>query len=164
MSMPLYIVTGISGSGKSVTSKAVRRLMTAYNVFDMDAIVNSRDEFQLACNNWLRIANSIAESGRSTILFGDVPDPYNIFMCDHFKSFEEIYYLHLYCNDLVRTQRLLARGGWTLEGIYHTNQKAGMCLQQAIESTPPIPVIDTSTIPVSQVAELIQNWVLYKWN
>ncbi|MDF2961880.1 MAG: hypothetical protein K0S39_3615 [Paenibacillus sp.] len=138
--------------------------MSAYDVFDMDAIVSSAAEFQTACNNWLRIADSIAKCGRSTILFGDVPEPYNVFMCDHFKNFKEVHYLHLYCNDLVRTKRLLARGGWTLEGIYYTNQKAGMYLQQAIGSNPPIPVIDTSIIPVSQAADLIKNWVLYKLN
>ncbi|MGE6613004.1 hypothetical protein ACQKFG_21145 [Peribacillus sp. NPDC076916] len=62
MTFPLFIVTGISGSGKSATSLELQKLMVDFNVFDIDLIVNN-DDHLTACDNWLKVAYYSAYSG-----------------------------------------------------------------------------------------------------
>lgn len=163
MTYPLFIVTGLSGSGKSTTARVVGKNMVDFNVFDMDIIVNNQD-FQTASHNWLRIAYFTALCGRGTILFGAVPSPYNIEICRYFCYFNPIYYLILHCSDEIRFQRLTARGGWTLEGIIHTNIAASEMIVKAQTTFPPTPIIDTTDTPIMQVAADIKKWVLNYWN
>ncbi|MET1178383.1 hypothetical protein ABG775_10545 [Peribacillus simplex] len=89
MTFPLFIVTGISGSGKSATSLELQKLMVDFNVFDIDLIVNN-DDYLTACDNWLKVAYYSAYSGRNSVLFGKVPDPYNVEICDHFPFFNPV--------------------------------------------------------------------------
>ncbi|WDM23552.1 hypothetical protein [Paenibacillus polymyxa] len=160
MEMPLFIVSGCSGSGKSIMAEEVGKIMRDYAVFDMDIIVN-RNDYQTACNNWLRIALFLSISGHSTILFGHIPDPYNIHICNYIHFFDHIYYLHLHCDNADRTERLLARGGvWTLELIQHENRLADLLINRAQNSNPAIPVINTSKLTVSETAREIKRWVL----
>ncbi|MCY9007301.1 hypothetical protein [Peribacillus frigoritolerans] len=159
MTFPLFIVTGLSGSGKSTTTLELQKVMTDFNVYDMDLIVNNED-YQTACENWLRIAYSNALSGRATILFGNVPSPYNVEICSHFPLFNPIHYLHLYCNEEVRTQRLTVRGGWKAEDIRIVNEVSEKLVNEARTAVPSIPIIDTSHIPVSKVVDQLKKWVM----
>ncbi|WP_285767026.1 AAA family ATPase [Peribacillus sp. SI8-4] len=158
---PLFIVTGISGSGKSATSLELQKIMVDANVniFDMDLIVND-ENYQQACDNWLKVAYYSAYSGRNTVLFGHVPDPYDVEICDHFPFFGPVHYLHLFCNDKARTERLAARGKWTENSIDYMNDLSEKLVKEAQTSFPPIPTIDTSTMAPSQVAKLIKKWIL----
>ncbi|WP_430507713.1 hypothetical protein [Rossellomorea marisflavi] len=54
-STPLFIVTGLSGAGKTKASKVLRRLAQNFYVFDMDILVEHKD-FQKAACQWLTIA------------------------------------------------------------------------------------------------------------
>jgi broad-specificity NMP kinase len=161
MTYPLFIVTGISGSGKSATSLELQKIMVDFNVFDMDLIVNN-DDYQTACDNWLKVAYYSAYSGRNSVLFGNVPDPYNIEICDHFPLFNPVHYLHLYCNGEARSQRLSARGKWTADSINYMNELSEKLVQEAKTSVPPIPTLDTSTTSPPQVAKLIKQWIMEK--
>jgi broad-specificity NMP kinase len=158
MKFPLFIVTGVSGSGKSTTAGELRKVMVGFDLFDMDVIVNNND-YQTACCNWLKIAYFNALSGHNTILFGNVPQPYNIHICDHSHLFDPIHYLHLHCNDAVRTQRLNARKVWDAVGIQHALKLSKEMVDKAQAAVPPTPIIDTSNTPVLQVAEQIKKWV-----
>lgn len=158
--IPLFVVTGISGAGKSTTSKELGKIMKDFSVFDMDLIVNNKD-YLTASDNWLRIAYSNARCGRGTILFGHVPHPYNLEACKHFYLFNPIYYLHLYCNDEVRIQRLRARS-WTEKMIQDHIKIEKEALKKAQTNNPKIPIVDTSKTPVTEVAENIKKWVLSK--
>lgn len=158
MNIPLFIVTGCSGSGKTTISQELGKRMHDFTVFDMDLIVN-HDDYQTACNNWIRIAYQLAKYGRKTILFGNVPSPYNIQICDRIRYFSNIKYLHLHCSLEARMQRLLARGGpWNKQNIYHYHQFAERLLVQARESKPPTPVIDTSKFSVVDSMKMISSW------
>jgi dephospho-CoA kinase len=43
VSYPLFVVTGVSGSGKSTTAVELKRMIHHFDVFDMDIIVNHND-------------------------------------------------------------------------------------------------------------------------
>ncbi|PJN62512.1 hypothetical protein PAEAM_20750 [Paenibacillus sp. GM1FR] len=60
--LPLFIVTGASGTGKTTISSLVRKQLPEFDVFDMDIIDNV--DWQIAKENWLRIAYNISLSGR----------------------------------------------------------------------------------------------------
>ncbi|MGE7879779.1 AAA family ATPase [Peribacillus muralis] len=159
MKFPLFIVTGVSGSGKSITAEELRKVMVGFDVFDMDVIVNNND-YQTACSNWLKIAYYNALSGRNTILFGNVPEPYNIHICDHSHFFGPIHYLYLHCNDDVRTQRLHARKVWDAVGIQQTLDLSKEMADNARNAVPPIPILDTTNTPLSQIVNYIKKWAL----
>ncbi|PWW05116.1 hypothetical protein DFQ01_10599 [Paenibacillus cellulosilyticus] len=158
MTFPLFIVAGTSGSGKTTVSYEVQKVLgVGFNVYDMDTIVVKQD-FQTACNNWIRIAYHNALGGNTTILFGAVPYPYNVFVCDHFHHFDQLHYLLLHCNQDTRNQRLTERGGWTPNGIQQTIAYGEK--QYAEFKRANFPIINTTDTPVTQVAEQIKEWVL----
>ncbi|WP_334073876.1 MULTISPECIES: AAA family ATPase [Paenibacillus] len=160
MTIPLYIVAGTSGAGKSTASKEVRKIMgSGFNVYDMDAIVVDKN-FQTACQLWLRIAYANALSGNTTILFGAVPSAYNVNICDHFHYFHPIHYLLLHCNSACRTERLQKRGSWTEQGIQGTNIYAKKLYKNYISAS--LPIIDTTNTPPAQVGNQIKEWILLK--
>ncbi|MGG0541277.1 AAA family ATPase [Priestia aryabhattai] len=159
MKFPLFIVTGVSGSGKSTTAGELRKIMIGFDVFDMDLIVNNND-YQTACSNWLKIAYYNVSNGCNTILFGNVPEPYNIQMCEYLELFDPIYYLHLHCEDTVRIQRLNTRKVWTVVDILYALNLSKKMVNKAQSAVPPIPILDTTHMPVPEVADYIKKWVL----
>lgn len=158
---PLFIVTGCSASGKSTVAAQLGAVMkkSGFVVYDMDFIVTYND-YQQACNNWLKIAYANARCGIITILFGNVPVPFDVIICDNYGDFK-INYLYLHCNNEVRTKRLLERGGvWNQTTIGYENQLATTMLIYAQNTQ--IPVIDTSERTSSEVVKSIKSWVFSK--
>ena len=162
MRIPLFIIKGYSGSGKSTTAPQLRSILPDFDVFDMDVLV-CNDNYQRACNHWIRVAYANAMEGRGTVLLGNVPDPYDIQLGAYTYFFHPIKYVYLHCQPHERIKRLKARGVWEdkdIERVIHlANQSHDDCLQ----SNPPIPIIDTTHTSVSKVAELIKAWILSIW-
>ncbi|MGO4371698.1 AAA family ATPase [Paenibacillus sp. 2TAB19] len=161
MTHSLFIVTGLSGSGKTTTVPVLRSMMGAgFNVYDMDSIVVKGD-YQAACNNWIRIAYFNSLSGHCTVLFGVIPQAYNLELCDYFHRFDSVHYLLLHCSNAERTKRLTARNVWTEEGITAANDFASRMFEEAMLSLQPI--VDTTDTPTPIVAFQIKEWVLKHW-
>ncbi|WP_337099019.1 AAA family ATPase [Paenibacillus sp. YIM B09110] len=157
MTYPLFIVTGPSGSGKSTIVKELRKEMSkGFNLYDMDYIVNDQD-YQTACNNWMRVSYFNSLNGNITILFGAVPFPYDVNKCDYFYHFDPVHYMLLHCSDSSRIQRLNARGGWSPKALEDTNAYAQRLRDAALAKSDP--VIDTSITSVSEAVVQIQGWV-----
>lgn len=154
--MPLFIITGASGTGKTTVTPLLRKLMPEIDVFDMDIIQNV--DWQVAKHNWLRIAYSISLSCRCTILCGTMT-PENLETCDHKEHFSHICYLNLHCDDQTRNSRLKARN-WDDDLIYeHLNFAKWLINNAEIAFDPPMPTIDTTNTAVEEVANQIMIWV-----
>ena len=54
--LPLFIVTGASGAGKSAIIEPLQHLLTEYGVFDKDQMWAA--DWDMAYNNFLRIASA----------------------------------------------------------------------------------------------------------
>ena len=160
--MPLFIITGYSGSGKSTTTLYLRDILPEFDVFDMDTLVCDNN-YQRACNHWVRVAFANALEGRGTVLLGNVPDPYNIQLGDYSYYFHPIHYLYLYCQPEERIKRLKARGVWADKDIERIINLANQSYNESVTSDPPIPIIDTTNTSEQQVAELIKGWVMSIW-
>jgi hypothetical protein len=159
--VPLFIVTGASGVGKTAVVGELRRLMPEWEVFETDLIWGA--DWQQVRNNWLRIAHSIAQSGRGTILCGTML-PEDVNRCDHRDRFSQVHYLNLHCDDATRDARLRARPGWrgcTEEFIAEHREFARWLLDNAATAfDPPLIVVDTTHATVSAVACQIRDWAL----
>ncbi|MEH7380627.1 AAA family ATPase [Bacillus sp. JJ1533] len=162
--VPLYIVTGAKGTGKTTVTEELRKLMPEYVVFDYDDVITfikddlgKFDKHQLQ-NIWLRVARNIAESGRKTIICGIIR-PQDIERCIDFNYFKHVYYLALHCDDKTRERRLQKRKRMTEEKLLRNNDFAKWLIEIADKYNPPIPIIDTSKTDTIKVAQQICEWI-----
>jgi broad-specificity NMP kinase len=158
--VPLFIVTGSSGSGKTYVINELRRILPDFDIFDIDNLreVGVTDEQQIR-NVWLRVARNTAESGRMTIICGTAMT-WDIEKCIDFPYFKQIYYLNLHCDDETRERRLRERN-WPEEMIQDYKDFAKWLFENAEkEYTPPMPIVDTTLADVADVAAQIKKWVL----
>lgn len=157
--LPLFIVTGASGSGKTTVIKELRDQLPDVDVFDIDTIQPFiGDDWSRIRNIWFRIARSIAESGRITIICGTLM-PWDAEKCEDYNFFNQIYYLNLHCNDETREVRLKARD-WSDDMIQEHISFAQWLLENAHIAYPtPMPTIDTTNMDVRTVAFHITEWI-----
>jgi broad-specificity NMP kinase len=157
--LPLFIVTGASGVGKTTVIKELREILPDISVFDIDAIHKFvDDDWNKIRNIWLRVARNIGESGRITIICGTMM-PWDVEKCEDFPFFDNIYYLNLHCDDKTRELRLRARN-WSEDMIQEHKSFAKWLLENADKAyTPPMPTVDTSKTGVKEAALQISEWV-----
>lgn len=155
----LFIVTGVSGSGKTNIAKELRFIVDDdFDAFDMDLITEDYDKFHEMGRVWLKIAHWNAERGRKSILSGSFHD-YQLTGHDIFREFANVYYCYLTCSEEVRKKRLTSRGGaWTDQNIQHAIDWDYYLKSQAMNARP-ISLIDTSFTTPVQAAEIIWQWI-----
>ncbi len=160
--LPLFVVTGASGSGKTTVIPELRCRLPECVVFDKD-LLWGRAAGEHFTNNWLRIAYSIAQGGRHTIICGTIM-PWDIDACPDLGLVGTVHFLNLHCRDEIREQRLRERPPWrqsSPEFINEHKQFARWLVNNAsLKYDPPMPTVDTSTTPVAEVASAIAQWVL----
>jgi hypothetical protein len=165
--LPLLIVSGASGAGKSTVCQGLLGQVTQAVPLDSDILW--RPEFNTPQNNyreffetWLRVCKNISQSGRPVVLFGagaGVPD--NIEPCIERRYFSSVHYLALVCSDEALAQRLQARPDWrgTHEPAYiEANIRFNQWFQ-SYNSQPPIQRIDTTTSPLEETALQVVSWI-----
>jgi hypothetical protein len=156
---PLLVVTGASGSGKTVIIPYLRAKLTNLVIFDKDLLWGRcGDQFY---NNWLRIAYSLAQQGRHTLICGIVM-PSDFEACEDRNLVGTIHYLNLHCSDAIREERLRSRPAWRQSGsdwfVEEHRQVAQRLLELSSAYDPPMPTIDTSATPPDQIARSITKW------
>jgi gluconate kinase len=155
-SLPLFVVTGASGTGKSAIVDGLRRRLPHCDVFETDLILQVAelgwDKWQ---DTWLLLAHGIALNGRATVLCGSLqseqlePLPARPLVGD-------IHFCNLDCPDDVLAERLRARPawrGWNEQRIAE-HQRFAASLRARIE-----PTFDTSAHSVEEVADQVARWV-----
>ncbi|WP_299088724.1 AAA family ATPase [uncultured Metabacillus sp.] len=156
--LPLFIVTGASGTGKSTVVPYIRELLEDLDVFDIDVIQHDVEDWQKLKNIWVKVASHIAKSQRMTVLCGTML-PWEVEKCDDFQEFSKIYYVNLHCDDQTREKRLRDRG-WSTELIQEHKDFAKWLIENADEAFDPImPTIETTYTPINEVALKIKEWV-----
>ncbi len=161
--LPLFVVTGASGSGKTSVIPELRCRLPECVVFDKD-LLWGRVTSEHFTNNWLRIAYSIAQGGRHTVICGTIM-PWDIDASSDRGLVGTVHFLNLHCCDEIREQRLRARPEWrqnaSNEYINEHKQFARWLIDNAsTKYDPPMPTVDTSNKPVAEVAGAIAQWVL----
>jgi len=114
--LPLFVVTGASGAGKTAVALLLPALLPEYVVLETDvlwgAVPASGDAgLRFYWETWLRLVKNIHQGGRSVVLCGKgFPD--QLEMCAERRYIGDIRVLALVCADEQLRARLLARPPW----------------------------------------------------
>lgn len=109
---PIFIVSGVSGTGKTSAIPALHELLPGWNVFDKDTILCENQETFNAAKPyahciWLRIAQDVSESCLPLLIRGAFSEQ-EFRSCrtrDNFK----IHWVHLDCEETILRCRLRKR-------------------------------------------------------
>jgi hypothetical protein len=165
--LPLFVITGASGVGKSSTCLALAAKTKDFVVMESDILW--RDEFNQPatdyCNYremWLRVCKNISQAGKPVILCGaGVPEQFE--QCVECRYFSAIHYLALVCTDETLESRLRSRPAWrgSSEDEYiRTHLAFNRWLKENARSTqPPMSLLDTSELSLEESVERVEKWV-----
>ena len=162
--LPLLIVTGASGAGKSTILQRLIGTIPEAVLLEGDTLWfgddHSADHFEVL----LRVSKNVAQAGRPVVLFGSgigVPD--NLESCVERRYFSRVRYLALTCDPEVQLERLRARPPWRKS--HHEEFAAKQVdfnnwfLGKAGNRGPPHPHIDTTNASAEQTAEQVADWI-----
>ena len=110
--LPLFIVCGAMGSGKTTLVEPLRMALPDCVVFDCDLLLGHFDgDWNRFWGAWLLVAWSIAEQGRAVILCNAMP-PWDIKKLPERRWWSDVHYINLDVADEQRCQRLRSRPAW----------------------------------------------------
>jgi predicted kinase len=163
--LPLFSVTGPSGTGKSTVGRVlVDRLADSCVVVEQDllwvgALRDPSGDSAAFRQTWLRLAASIQQSGRPVVLCGTVVPP----QFEHWPEralFDPIHYLALTCDDAVLRARLLSRPAWRGWDVDRTDEMLEFASWlRTARTEPPMTLLDTTTRSVPETADVVEDWV-----
>jgi len=155
--LPLFVVTGASGSGKSTIVEPLRLQLAGCEVLETDVILQvAALGWDIWRNTWLQLAHAIALNGRATVLCGSLM-PAQLEELPARGLVGPIHFCNLDCPDGVLAERLRARPAWrgsSEEATIVEHQRFAAWLRAHIR-----PTFDTSTLSTDEVADHLAQWV-----
>jgi broad-specificity NMP kinase len=165
--LPLFALTGPSGAGKSTVARLLpQALADAVVVVEQDVLwipglQDPADDFADFRRIWLRTAAMIHQSGRPVVLVGTVvPEQFERRPERAFVG--EIHYMALVADADVLRARLRARPawrGWDEPRIAETVEFNGWLRRNGPALTPPVELVDTTTLGLDETARRVVEWV-----
>lgn len=172
LQLPLLIVSGASGTGKSTVCHNLLGALDEVVLLDSDILWrhefdrpedNYRDFFE----TWLRICKNIAQSGRPVVLFGaGMGIPANMEPCIERRYFSELHYLALTCEAKLLAARLGERPKWQngrdpafVEEQIRFNR---WFRANASKTAPPIELLDTTRLTIQETTTRVASWIRQK--
>ena len=155
--LPLFVVTGASGAGKTTVTGPLRRLLPDCDVFEADLTLHvAALGLETWRDMWLRLAHGVALNGRVTVLCGSLlPDQLESLPAR--KLLGPIHFCNLDCPGEILAGRLRARPSWrhgSAETAVLEHQRFAAWLRARIE-----PCFDTSKLSPEEVAGQVAAWV-----
>ncbi|WP_433699860.1 AAA family ATPase [Nocardiopsis sp. CA-288880] len=165
--MPLYCVSGPSGTGKStIAGLLLERLRDRFVVLEQDLLWVSglRDpegHHRHFRSTWLRTAAMVQQSGRPVVLCGTVVPP-EFEPLPERALFTDIHYLALSCEPGALAERLRARPAWREwdeERIDDNADFAAWVAAEAARLDPPMTLVDTTHTAPADTADAVCRWI-----
>lgn len=165
--LPLFIVSGASGSGKTTVMHHLLHTLPECVVLESDILwgtvpADGPNDFHSYYDLWLRMVKAVAQAGKPVLLCGTAL-PETIEHLPERRYIGTINYLALVCDDRTQRERLVARPGWRKSGTEEFLQaQAGFnhhLLQHATEMSPPMELLDTTEVPAVETARQVRRWV-----
>ena len=165
--LPLLILCGASGSGKSTVGHHLPWMTQQAVVLDSDILwsaafdqpeTNYRDFYE----TWLRLAKNIAQAGKPALLISAGGIPENIEPCVERRYFSALHYLALVCDDATLAARLRQRPAWRQSSEPAIEEHVAFnrwFKTHAEEQTPPITLLDTTEVAIEQTAARVAAWI-----
>ena len=156
--LPLFVITGASGTGKTTIVEPLHHALPGCEVFDVDVLLPvAALGFDTWRDSWLRLAHAIALNGRVTVLCGSFL-PSQLETLPARQLVGAIHFCTLDCPDSVLADRLRRRPSWrgtsTADAIAE-HQRFAAWLRAHIQ-----PCYDTSQLTPSETAAAIAAWIL----
>lgn len=171
LQLPLLIVCGASGAGKSVVCQKLLGRLTEAVLLEGDLLWRAEfdkpeDKYRDLFEVWLRLCKSISQSGRPVVLFGAGAIPENVEPCQERRYFSAVHYLALVCDDDDLAQRLRRRPAWrksSSQAYIEEHVKFNQWFKaNAGQTSPAIELLDTSSISVAESARQVALWIRAK--
>ena len=167
--LPLLIVSGASGTGKSTVCQQLLGALDELVLLDADilwqpAFNQPESNYRNFFETWLRMAKNIGQSGRPVVIFGaglGVPD--NLEPCVERRYFSEVHYLALVCAEETLQQRLQDRPAWRQSGqaefIERQIQFNQWFAERGRDVPHPVDLLDTTDRSVQETASQVTDWI-----
>lgn len=167
--LPLFIVCGASGTGKTAICESLIHSARGYIPLEGDILWcsafdkpddNYRDFFEI----WLRMAKNIGQSGRPVVLFSaGAGVPENVQNCVEWRYFSSVHRLALACDNATLEKRLKLRPNWRNSGsdAFITGQQELNRWYREISPTLDISitVLDTSRDTLEHTVSRVNEWI-----
>jgi adenylate kinase family enzyme len=161
--LPLFILTGASGVGKSTVCLGLAAKMKTVVVMESDILW--RAEFDQPETNyrdyretWLRVCKNISQAGKPVVLCG-VGEPTQFEQCIERRYFSELHYLALICDDQILASRVTWRRPLRAEYIKEQVVFNRWLQDNAQRTEPPMTLLDTSEITIDETVDKVERWV-----
>jgi adenylate kinase family enzyme len=165
--LPLFILTGASGVGKSTVCLELAARMKDAVVMESDIL--RREEFNRPETNyreyretWLRVCKNISQAGKPVVLCG-VGVPTEFEQCIERRYFSELHYLALICDDQILASRLRNRPAWrgpsNDERVKEQVMFNRWLINNAQNTEPQMTLLDSSEITVNETVEKVERWI-----
>lgn len=165
--LPLFIITGASGSGKTTVCQELATPMTGCVFMESDILWRTEfatpdDNYRSYRNLWLRLAKNISQAGRPVVLCGSaIPEQFE--SCPERRYFTTIHYLALVCAPDVLKQRLQSRPQWRRSSqpafIKQMLDFNAWFMEHARQTEPPITLLDNTKLSVDETKEQVIRWI-----
>lgn len=162
--LPLLVVSGASGAGKSSVCQHLLGRVTQAILLDIDILWRAEfntpeTHYRDFMETWLRMCKNISQSGRPVVLFGaGAGVPENLENCIERRYFSEIHYMALVCADDVLQERLRQRPAW--RGTEHAFIEESVRFNNWFkENYAATNLIDTTHISLEESARQTSAWI-----
>jgi hypothetical protein len=166
--LPLLVVAGASGAGKSTVCNMLVGRIRRVVVLDADTLWRAEfnsptDNYRAFFEVWLRMCKNISQSGRPVVLFGaGFGVPQNIEPCVERRYFSSVEYLALVCSDTSLAERLERRPVWRGSrgaAQIEEQKRFNRWFKNYGVSKPAVALLDTTDVEATETAEQVRRWI-----
>jgi broad-specificity NMP kinase len=158
--LPLFQITGASGTGKTTVGRELPAALPECVVLDQDVTLAGLP-WDVHRRNWLRVAADIHQGNRSVVFVAtQLPEHYE--QTAERASFSAIHYLALVCDDETLAERLRRRPDWrgaAEERIAEMQRFNGWLKENAASTAPPMTLLDTTDAEPAETVAAVAAWV-----
>lgn len=167
--LPLLIICGASGTGKSTVGQHLIRELREVVVLEGDILWREefnkpQDKYRGFFETWLRMCKNISQAGKPVVLICSGGIPENVEECVERRYFTQVHYLGLTCDDAELEERLRRRPAWRKCDNVAYIQKHVKFNRWFKEDriAPKIDVLDTTGVVVEETARQVASWIRNK--
>lgn len=164
--LPLFIVAGASGVGKSSACEILFQRETDYIVLESDILWNDvyngnpDDGYRAYREVWMTMCANISQIGKPCVLCG-CGEPRHFEICDARQYFSDVHYLAVVCRNDILAHRMQDLRGITKKNWISSSQVYNQWLFDNAELTEPaITLVDNSDITLKETAMQIEKWIM----